>query len=81
LSINSDGSLLHSSKIAPIIKGEKANAKNLKGSSNCNGFILKTQNAAEFYNFMNAKYDLNHTNVESNIPITINNRIYYLSFF
>jgi hypothetical protein len=33
---------------------------------------LKTQNAAEFYNFMNAKYDLNHTNVESNIPITIN---------
>ena len=24
---------------------------------------------------------MNHTNVESNIPITINNRIYYLSFF
>jgi hypothetical protein len=69
-------------KIAPIIKGEKiANAKKKKRSSNCNGFILKTQNAAEFYNFMNAKYDLNHTNVESNIPITINNRIYYLSFF
>jgi hypothetical protein len=39
------------------------------------------KNAAEFYNFMNAKYDLNHTNVESNIPITINNKIYYLSFF
>ena len=30
---------------------------------------------------MNAKYDLNHANVESNIPITINNKIYYLSFF
>jgi hypothetical protein len=27
------------------------------------------KNAAEFYNFMNAKYDLNHTNVESNIPL------------
>jgi hypothetical protein len=44
-------------------------------------FFEDTKNAAEFYNFMNAKYDLNHTNVESNIPITINNEIYYLSFF
>lgn len=71
-------------KIAPIIKGEKiANAKKFKKDlPNCNGFIFEdTKNAAEFYNFMNAKYDLNHTNVESNIPITINNRIYYLSFF
>lgn len=71
-------------KIAPDIKGEKiTNAKKFKKDlPNCYGFIFEdTKNAAEFYNFMNAKYDLNHTNVESNMPITINNKIYYLFFF
>ena len=71
-------------KIAPHIKGEKiANAKKIKKDlTNCYGLSFEdTKNAAEFYNIMNAKYDLNHTNVESNIPITIRNKIYYLSFF
>ena len=71
-------------KIVPDIKGEKiANAKKFKKDlPNCYGFLFEdTKNAAEFYNFMNAKYDLNHTNFESNMLITINNKIYYLSFF
>ncbi len=71
-------------KIAPNIKEEKiANAKKFKKDlPNCYGFIFEdTKNAAEFYNFVNAKYDLNHTNVESNTPISINNKLYYLSFF
>ena len=71
-------------KIAPDIKGEKiVNAKKFKKDlPNCYGFIFEdTKNAAEFYNFINAKYDLNHTNVDPNMPITINNKIYYLSFF
>ena len=71
-------------KIAPHIKGEKiANAKKFKKDlPNCYGLSFEdTKNTAEFYNFMNTKYDLNHTNVESNIPITIRNKIYYLSFF
>lgn len=46
------------------------------------GFIFEdTKNADEFYNFINAKYNLKHLNVESNVPIAINNKSYYLSFF
>jgi hypothetical protein len=54
--------------------------KNLKKTQIVMDSFWRHKNAAEFYNFMNAN-DLNHTNVESNIPITINNKIYYLSFF
>jgi len=71
-------------KVAPLIKGEKiANAKKFKRDlPNFQGFIFEdTKNANEFYNFINTKYNLKHVNVESNVPITINNNTYYLSFF
>ena len=71
-------------KIAPNIKGEKiVNAKKFKKDlPKYQGFIFEdTKNANEFYDFINAKYNLKHSNVESNVPININNKTYYLSFF
>ena len=71
-------------KIAPNIEGEKIiKAKKFnKNLPNFYGFIFEDpKNANEFYNFINAKYNLKHLNVESNVPININNETYYLSFF
>ena len=71
-------------KIAPNIEGEKiVKAKKFKNDlPNFYGFIFEdTKNANEFYNFINTKYNLKHLNVESNVPISINNKTYYLSFF
>ena len=71
-------------KIAPNIEGEKIiKAKKFKKDlPNFYGFIFEDpKNANEFYNFINAKYNLKHLNVESNVPISINNETYYLSFF
>ena len=71
-------------KIAPNIEGEKIiTAKKFKKDlPNFYGFIFEDpKNANEFYNFINAKYNLKHLNVESNVPISINNETYYLSFF
>lgn len=71
-------------KIAPNIEGEKiVNAKKFKkGLPNFQGYVFEDKkNANEFYNFINSKYDLKHINVDSNVPITINNKTYYLSFF
>ena len=71
-------------KIAPNIEGEKIiKAKKFKKNlPNFYGFIFEDpKNANEFYNFINAKYNLKHLNVESNVPISINNETYYLSFF
>jgi hypothetical protein len=71
-------------KIAPTIKGEKlVKAKKFKKNlPNFYGFIFEdTKNANEFYNFIDTKYNLKHNNVESNVPIIINNNTYYLSFF
>ena len=71
-------------KIAPNIEGEKIiKAKKFKKNlPNFYGFIFEDpKNANEFYNFINAKYNLKHLNVDSNVPISINNETYYLSFF
>ncbi|WP_374506533.1 hypothetical protein [Flavobacterium sp.] len=71
-------------KIAPKIEGEKiVKAKKFKKNlPNYFGFIFEdTKNANEFYNFINTKYNLKNQNVESNVPISINNKTYYLSFF
>lgn len=71
-------------KIAPVIKGELiVKAKKFKkGLPSYYGFIFEdTKNANEFYNFINTKYDLKHINVDSNVPIIIKNKTYYLSFF
>jgi hypothetical protein len=71
-------------KIAPNIKGEKlVKAKKFKKNlPDFYGFIFEdTKSANEFYNFINAKYNLKHSNVQSNVPIIINNSTYYLSFF
>lgn len=71
-------------KIAPNIESEKiVNAKRFKKDlPNFQAFVFEdSKNANEFYNFINAKYDLKHINVESNVPISINNKTYYLSFF
>lgn len=71
-------------KIAPKIEGEKIiKAKKFKKDlPNYYGFIFEdTKNANEFYNFINTKYNLKKQNVESNVPISINNKTYYLSFF
>lgn len=71
-------------KIAPTIEGEKIiKAKKFKKDlPNFYGYIFEDpKNANEFYNFINTKYNLKHFNVDSNVPITINNTRYYLSFF
>lgn len=71
-------------KIAPKIEGEKIiKAKKFKKDlPNYYGFIFEdTKNANEFYNFINTKYNLKKQNVESNVPIIINNKKYYLSFY
>ncbi len=71
-------------KIAPNIDGDKIiKAKKFKRNlPNFYGFVFEdTKNANEFYNFLNTKYNLKQTNVESNVPIIINNNTYYLSFF
>lgn len=39
------------------------------------------KDANEFYNFINMKYACNHDQVEDNVPISIENRSYFLSFY
>ena len=71
-------------KIAPKIEGEKiVRAKKFKKNlPNIYSFIFDDpKNANEFYNFINAKYNLKDNNVGSNVPIIINNNTYYLTFF
>ena len=39
------------------------------------------KDADEFYNYINIKFELNHIDVEYNVPIKINDVGYYLSFY
>jgi len=39
------------------------------------------KNADEFYYFVNAKFDCNHQYVEDNVPVEINGKTFYLSFY
>ena len=71
-------------RIAPNIKDYKIQvAKKFKRKLPKNyAFIFKDpKEADDFYNFINLKYNLNHENVEQNVPILIENRYYFLSFY
>ncbi len=71
-------------RIAPNIEGDKiVHAKKFKKDlPNCYGFVFEDKKKAdEFYNFINTKYNLKHNNVDSNVPILIDNKTFYMSFF
>ncbi|MFV8379094.1 hypothetical protein [Flavobacterium sp. LB3R33] len=71
-------------RVAPKIEGDKiVQAKKFKKDlPNCYGFVFEDKKKAdEFYNFINAKYNLKHNNVDSNVPIVIDNKTFYMSFF
>ncbi|WP_299128825.1 hypothetical protein [uncultured Winogradskyella sp.] len=73
-------------KIAPkfkdkgykIVRGQKFK----RTLPNETSYIFKDpKDANEFYNYLNTKYSLNHTNVGLNTPITIENNKYTLSYY
>ena len=71
-------------RIAPNIDGDKiVQAKKFKKDlPDCYGFVFEDKEKAdEFYSFINAKYNLKHNNVDSNVPIVIDNKTFYMSFF
>lgn len=39
------------------------------------------KNANEFYNYVNAKFQISYDDLEGNIPININDNNYYLTFY
>ncbi|WP_146228851.1 hypothetical protein [Mesonia sp. K7] len=61
-----------------IIKAKKFK----KGLPIFNGFVFEDpKDANEFYNYVNTKYDLGHDEVETNVPVIIEGKKYYLSFY
>ncbi len=71
-------------KIAPNIKDDKVMAakKFKKQLPKRQGFIFEDpKNANEFYAYINAKFKLNNKDVRWNVPFTVNNKEYYLSFY
>ena len=71
-------------RTAPNIEGDKiVQAKKFKKDlPNCYGFVFEDKKKAdEFYTFINTKYNLKHSNVDSNVPIVIDNKTFYMSFF
>lgn len=70
--------------IAPKIETDKlVKGKRFKRNLPRNyGFVFKdSKDANEFYNFINAKYDLGFIDVESNVPFEIDENNYFLSFY
>jgi len=70
--------------IAPNIETDKlVKAKRFKRDLPRNyGFVFEdSKDANEFYNFINAKYDLGFIDVESNVPFEIDENNYFLSFY
>lgn len=70
-------------RIAPSIKEDKIMlAKKFKRTlPKKHSFIFEDpKDADEFYNFINTKYNLDHENVEYNVPFIIDDNEYFLSF-
>ena len=70
-------------RIAPNIKDNKVMiAKKFKRNLPKHySFIFNDpKDADEFYNFIDIKYNLKHTDVQWNVPFTIDSKEYFLSF-
>ncbi|WP_123912664.1 hypothetical protein [Hanstruepera neustonica] len=70
-------------QVAPNIETDtvKLSKKFKKDLPRSYGFIFEDpKEANEFYNFINTKYNREHIDVEYNVPISIKNKTYYLSF-
>ena len=70
-------------KIAPKIENEKLIvAKKFKRTlPKKHSYVFEDpKDADEFYNYINTKYELNHGDVEYNVPVKINDNEYFLSF-
>jgi hypothetical protein len=71
-------------RIAPTIKTDKVMvAKKFKRKlPKLYAFIFEDpKEANEFYNYVNIKYELNHENVEWNVPFEISEKLFYFSFY
>jgi hypothetical protein len=71
-------------RIAPKIKKDKVIvAKKFKRQlPGDHAYIFKDpKDADEFYHYINTKYELNHLDVESNVPVMITGETYFLSFY
>lgn len=71
-------------QIAPRIKEDKIKIgkKFKKGLPSNYTYIFKDpKEINEFYNYINIKYDLKHNLVDHRVPIWIEKRLYYVSFF
>ena len=71
-------------RIAPNIKTDKVMvAKKFKRKlPRQNAFIFEDpKDADEFYNYVNIKYELNHQDVEWNVPFEIDGKLHYFSFY
>lgn len=71
-------------QIAPNIEGAKVykGKKFKKQLPKQQVYVFKDpKNANEFYTYINAKYDLDYDVGGGNVPIVINNKKYYLTFY
>lgn len=69
---------------APKIEGDKLMVakKFKKGLPKTHALVFEDpKDANEFYNFINTKYELNHINVEDNVPFVLDNETFYFSFY